>query len=266
MKERGVDEARAKAGQLKAMAKTALPPESAQVLILQSIVAKLVRLYRGLDESIDALDREVAYWLAQTPGALLTSIGGMGVVLAAGWLAELGPPREWRAVRRVCSYAGVVSRVKQTGGPDRPAVVGHAQHRCNKRLKNAVLQAVEKVRQHGPPELVEQFAQLDERGAHTERLMAKRLIRLGKCLVLSGTIYRPKALLQAGTPKEALAAHAESAWAKLTPKWKKVADLNLVFSPKNPLGQWREMARELYGLELRLPGSRARTQPDPETP
>lgn len=266
LEERGVDEAKEKAAQLKDLAGKALAPESSAAAILQSIASRLVSLYRGLDGSIEALDREVAYWLAQTPGALLTSINGIGVTLAGGWTAELGAPEEWRSVRRTCSYAGVVSKTKQTGGPDRAPVVGHAQHRCNKRLKNAVLQTVEKVRQYGSPELLEQFAQLDDRGAHTERVMAKRLIRICKCVALSANIYRPKALLNEATPKEALADYYAAAWEKIVPKWKGVADLNFVFAAQNPLGKWRAMARELYGLELRLPRARGQRAPEPQTP
>lgn len=266
LEERGVESAQEKARQLKELAKKALAPESSAAPILQGIVARLVSLYRDLDKSIEALDREVAYWLAQTPGALLTSIAGMGVTLSAVWMAELGAPEEWRAVRRTCSYAGVVSQSKQTGGPDRAALVGHAQHRCNKRLKNAVLQTVEKVRRHGSPELAEQFAQLDGRGAHTERLMAKRLIRICKCVVRSGHVYRPKALLGEAAPKEAVADYLAGAWDKLVPKWKGVADLNVVFAPQNPLGQWREAAREIYGLELRLPARRGTRATQPQTP
>jgi hypothetical protein len=266
LEERGVDQAQEKAAQLKELARRALAPDSSALPILQSIVSQLVSLYRRLDGSIQALDREVAYWLAQTPGALLTSMNGMGVTLAAGWMAERGAPQEWRAVRRTCSYAGVVSKSKQTGGPERAPLVGHAQHRCNKRLKNAVLQTVEKVRPYGSPELLEQFAQLDQRGAHTERLMAKRLIRICKCVVLSGNIYRPKALLDEATPKQALADYYAAAWEKLVPKWKGVADLNVVFASQNPLGQWRDMVRELYGLELRLPRRRGQPAPEPQTP
>lgn len=266
LEERGVDAARETAAQLKEWAKIALPPEPGEVPILQSIVSKQVSLYRGLDANIQALEREMAYWLAQTPGALLTSISGIGVTLAAGWMAERGGPREWRAARRTCSYAGVVSKTKQTGGPEREPVVGHAQHRCNKRLKNTVLQTVEKVRQHGSQELLEQYAELDERGAHTERIMAKRLIRICKSIVLGANIYRPKALLDANTGKEELAAYYASAWVKIVPKWKGVADLSFVFGPKNPLGQWREMARELYGLDLPLPRPRGRRASKPQTP
>lgn len=266
LEERAVDQADEKARQLKELAKKALAPEASAVPILQSIVSRQVSLYRGLDASISALDREVAYWLAQTPGALLTSISGLGVTLAAGWIAERGAPEEWRAVRRTCSYAGVISRTKQTGGPERAPLVGHAPHRCNKRLKNAVLQTVEKVRQHGSPELLEQFAALDQRGAHTERIMAKRLIRICKAVVLGTSIYRPKALLDGGTPKQALADYYAAAWEKIVAKWKGVADLHFVFAPQNPLGQWRDMAREFYGLALPLPRPRERRAAEPQTP
>lgn len=263
---RGVDQPRERADQLKALARAALPPEKEQAAILQSLAAKLVKLYRGLDESIAALDRELAFWLAQTPGALLTSISGFGVTLAAGWMAELGPPGNWRAVRRTCSYAGVIPSSKQTGGAAKAPVEGHPQNRCNKRLKNVVLQAVEKVRQFGPPELAGQYAPLDARGAHTERLMAKRLIRLCKCIVLSGAPYRPKTLLEEQAPPQSVAAHYEQLWEKLVLKWKNKACLDQVFDPKNPLGAWRAMAQQLYALELRLPRKKGQPKPAAQTP
>ena len=40
---------------------------------------------------------------------------GMSVEL----LLNFAPPPQWRAVRRICSYAGVVSKTKQTGGLER---------------------------------------------------------------------------------------------------------------------------------------------------
>jgi hypothetical protein len=217
-------------------------------------------------QTIKGSDRELAYWLARTPGALLTSIGGIGITLAAGWTAELGPPQQWRAVRRLCSYAGVISKSKQTGGPDKEPLTGHTQHRCNKRLKNVVLQAVEKVRLFGPEDLRQTAQQLEARGAHTEFALAKRLVRLAKYLVTTGTMYRPKALLDPDTPKPVLAAYYQALWDKLVQKWKGKADLKDVFAPGQPLGQWREMAKELYALELRLPQQRAARRPGALTP
>jgi transposase len=101
------------------------------------------------------MDKEVAFWLARTPGAVLTSIEGIGVTLAGLWTAELGPVSQGRPVRCLCSYTGVVPRSKQSGGPDKEPVVGSPHRRCNTRLKNAVLQAVQKVRQYGPVDLVQ---------------------------------------------------------------------------------------------------------------
>jgi transposase len=263
---RGVSGPHAVAAQLKELAKGALPPAPEQTVLLQRTLSQLVGIYRGLQGSIGALDRELAYWLARTPGALLTSIGGIGITLAAGWMAELGPPPQWRAVRRVCSYAGVAPKTKQTGGPDKEPVTGYVQQRCNKRLKNVVLQAVEKVRQFGPEDLVRAAQELEANGSHTEFGMAKRLVRLAKYLVVTGTIYRPKTLMAADTAKEALVLYYHQTWDKLLQKWKGKADLKDVFAPEHPLGQWRKMAQELYALELRLPAQRATHAPSASTP
>jgi len=259
-------------------------------------LAQLVGLYRGLEQSITRIDREVAHWLARTPGAWLTSIPGFGITLAAGWTAELGPPSqtnnrdqsgklrelkappspsvqnrdllnpdfraqaEWRSVRQLCSYCGVVPKSKQTGGPDKEAIVGPVQQRSNKRLKNVVLQAVQKVIRYGPEELRRAAQELQARGAHTEFALAKRLVRLGKYLAVTGTVYRPKAMMDPDTPKATLAAHYQSLWEKLLPKWRDKADLRDVFAPEHPLGQWRKMVQELYALELRLPQQKAGPQ------
>jgi transposase len=263
---RGVQDPPAVAQKLKQLAKETLHPAPEQTLMLQQIVTQLVKLYRDLDASIGMFDRQTAYWLARTPGAVLTSIGGIGVTLAAGWTAELGPPNQWRAVRRLCSYAGVVSRTKQTGGPSKEPVAGTVQKRCNKRFKNVVLQAVEKVKEFGPEELRQSVQELDARGAHTNFAMAKRLVRLCKCLAVTGTLYRPKLLLDPQTSPATLAAHYQATWEKLLSKWRDKADLNDVFRPELPLGQWRNMARELYALELRLPRQRSAAGSSAPTP
>jgi hypothetical protein len=159
-----------------------------------------------------------------------------------------------------------VPKSKQTGGPQKEPVVGPVQQRCNKRLKNVVLQAVEKVRQYGPEDLLQAAQQLEAQGSHVEFGLAKRLVRLGKYLALTGTIYRPKALLASDTPKATLVTYYQTLWDKLLKKWKDKADLKDVFAPEHPLGQWRNMARELYALELRLPQQRATPSPSASAP
>jgi transposase len=257
LERRGIEQPRVKAIALKQLAKDVLGPAPEQTVTRQRILAQLVGIYGDLDQSIGTLDREIAHWLAKTPGAWLTSIPGFGITLASGWMAELGPPSQWRAVRRLCSYSGVVPKSKQTGGPDKEAVVGAVQPRCNKRLKNVVLQAAEKVLQWGPDDFRQTAQELEARGAHTRFAIAKRLVRLAKYLVQNQSVYRPKALMDPETPKAALAAHYRSVWDKLLPKWKQKADLAEVFAPANPLGQWRKMVQELYALELRLPKQNA---------
>ena len=255
---RGVAEPHAVAAQLNDLTKTVLKPAAEQMLLLQRTLGHLVRLYRDLQESIGGLDRELAWWLARTPGGLLTSISGIGVTLAAGWMAELGPPTQWRAIKRVSAYGGVVPRSKQTGGPDKPPQTGHVQHRCNKRFKNVLLLAVGRVQQYGPEDLRRDAEKLQAQGSHTEFGLAKRLVRLGKYLVINGTVYRPKALMDPATPKETMALYYQELWDKLLAKWKAKADLKDVFAPEHPLGQWRQMVQELYALELPLPAQRAR--------
>lgn len=266
LERRGVPQPQEMARQLKQFAQNVLEPAPEQTVMLQCTLAQLVTLYRGLEQGIARIDREVAHWLARTPGAWLTSIPGFGITLAAGWTAELGPPSQWRSVRRLCSYSGVVPQTKQTGGPDKPAIVGRVQSRGNKRLKNVVLQAVQKVILCGPEDLRRTAAELQARGAHTEFAMAKRLLRLGKYLALTGTVYRPKALLDPETPKSTLATHYQTVWQKLLPKWRDKADLREVFAPSHPLGQWRQMVQKLYALELRLPQPRATDRSSAATP
>ena len=99
-----------------------------------------------------------------------------------------------------------------------------------------------------------------------EFALAKRLVRLGKYLAVTGTIYRPKALLAPDTPKATLVSYYQNLWDKLLKKWKDKADLKDVFAPEHPLGQWRNMARELYALELRLPQQRAPSSASASTP
>ncbi len=263
---RGLAQPRDTADQLKQLAQEVLEPAPEQTLMLQQTLAQLVGLYRALESSITRIDREVAHWLARTPGAWLTSLPGLGITLAAGWTAELGPPTQWRAVRQLCSYSGVVPKSKQTGGPQKEPIVGAVQQRCNKRLKNVVLQAVQKVIQLGPEELRRTAQALQARGAHTEFAMAKRLVRLVKYLAITGTVYRPKALLDPDTPRARLAAHYQSVWEKLLPKWRDKADLREVFAPERPLGQWRKMVQELYALELRLPQQKAAQKSSALTP
>ena len=75
---RGLEEPQGAAAQLKGLAKATLGPAPEQTVLLQRTLSQLVELYRGTQASVAMLDRELAYWLARTPGALLTPLPGSG--------------------------------------------------------------------------------------------------------------------------------------------------------------------------------------------
>jgi transposase len=140
LKMHGLQHPEAALGKLKAYARQVLghPPEL--VGMLQTSLAGEVNLYRCLCDNIDLIGREIAQQLAQTPGAMLTTIRGTGITLAAGVTSEVGPSDSQPSTRRLCSYAGIVPRVKQTGGPEKGAKTGKVSRRNNHLLKNYIVQ------------------------------------------------------------------------------------------------------------------------------
>jgi len=75
---------------------------------LQISLAQHVEHIRCFKESIVQLEKEIAVNLAQTQGAFLTIVRGIGIVLAAGVTAEIGNPYEQRPLSNVLSYSGIL--------------------------------------------------------------------------------------------------------------------------------------------------------------
>jgi transposase len=99
---------------LKEHAGAVLSPVPEWVGCLQTTLYHEVQLYRCLLKCIEQTAREAALLLAQTPAAMMTTMKGTGIMLAAGVGSELGAPEEQSSVRRLTSYAGIIPRVKQT--------------------------------------------------------------------------------------------------------------------------------------------------------
>lgn len=261
LKEHGLAEPKAIAQQLQGLARQVLSPDSRHLSSWQGSLGQCLGLYEQLDQSILALDKEQAHWLAMSPGALLTSIRGIGVVLAAGIVGEIGDPSEWRGLRQTCSYVGIIPGVEQTGGPDKPAHTTPVKRRCNRRAKNWVVQAGSQMGQHGPSPLREQYQQLLENGQHADFVMSRRLLRICKDLMHRGSVYRPKALLDPNTPVQTLADYYQQLWPTLLAKWSGLVSWDHLLAPQNPLGQWRQMAQELYQICLPCPKEPSRSNP-----
>jgi len=254
----GQEQSEQTAEKLKALADQVLAPCVQMIDCWQAALGQHVLQYQSLSQSVSALEKQLARSLAKTPGALLTSISGIGVVLASGILSELGSPSAWGPLRSVCSYVGIVPRTNQTGGPDKPAQSSTVQRRCNRRAKNWVIQAANLIGQCGPAELKTQHQKLLLNGQHADFVMGKRLLRICKDLMRRGTVYRPKPLLAQDTPASELSAYYLALWDRLLDKWKGLIEWEELFNPLHPLGQWRQLAQELYKISLPLPNKKAK--------
>lgn len=245
------------ATKLQEYAATVLHAVPEYVPTLQMSLAQHVALYRCLNDSIGAIEHEIAVWLAQTQGAFLMSVRGIGMVLAAGVAAEIGDPSTQRPVNNLCSYAGIIPRVSQTGGPDAQAYIGSVAHRCNRILKDYLVQSGSHLGLHGVADLMADHHRRDAAGQHANYGIARRYLRIGMHLMRNSTVYLPPELRSPTTPAAARAEYYQILWPYLVGKWRKYDAHRVAFAPENPLGQWRNMVQELYEIKLQIPGADA---------
>jgi transposase len=133
----------------------------------------------------------MAQLLAQTQGAFLTSIKGIGIVLAAGVTAEIGDPMAQRSTDRLASYAGIVPKVKQTGGTQGATITSHVSKRCNHILKDFVVQSAFHIGRYGPNDLKDDFGRREAAGQHADFGIARRFIRMAMCMMSTSQVYMP---------------------------------------------------------------------------
>jgi transposase len=219
---------------------------------LQVSLSSHVTHYHCLFDGAQQLVREMALLLAQTQGAFLTTIKGIGIVLASGFTAEIGDPLAQRSTAQLSSYAGIVPKVKQTGGSLGASVTGHVSKRSNHVLKDYVVQSAFHVGRMGPEDLKEDYKRRDAGGQHADFGMARRYIRMAMCLMRTSQVYLPPELRSSKASKEDRAGYYKSQWPYLRDKWGKAGGLDMAFAEDNPLGQWRNMVQELYGIKLKL--------------
>lgn len=241
------------AGKLIALAREALPPDPARVASQQESLHAAVELYECLEANAKVHTREAAILLAQTPYAMLTSIRGIGFVLAAGTGAELGDPAKLGSADAMCGYAGIVPRVWQSGGPDKASVTGSTSRRCNRVLKDWSVQGAQKMALYGPPEIKERFARWKAGGQHAAFAGARRYLRLVRGLARDQVPYLHPEVRRANAPRERIAAACEESFEVMVAKWRMVPDWQrIAFAEDRPLGFWRRLAMEVHGAHLPL--------------
>lgn len=241
------------AAKLIALASQALPPQPHRLASLQTSISAAADLRQCLQRNADLLRHQASLLLLQTPYALLTSIPGIGFTLANGVAGELGDPFSLRSTDRLCSYAGIVPATFQTGGPDQPAAQGHTMARCNRILKDWVVQSAQKIHLYGPPELKERISRWNANGQHGIYAAARRYLRLLRSLVLNQTPYLEPCGRGSSASQEQLQAAAQNSWNVMMRKWRTVPGaLDFLIKEKTPLGFWREIVMESRSVHLPL--------------
>jgi transposase len=252
LKARGLQRAENAVGQLKGYARQVLVHPGELSGLLQTSLTGEINLYRCLRFNIEQINREIAQQLAKTPGAMLTTVRGVGITLAAGVAAEIGAIETQPSTRRLGSLAGIVPRVKQTGGPEKEARIGRVSRRCNHILKDFIVQCGNHLGQHGPADLKEDHRRRAANKQHADFGMARRFLRMGMRLMRNIESYVPPEL-RINAEFEDLQAYYLQMWPALLDKWIKAGAVHTAFHEDNPLGQWRKCIEGIYEIKLPLP-------------
>lgn len=247
------------AAKLKALAEAVLPPAPGVVPYMENSLAAKARHMAALRENLRLEENEMARCLVQTPGFLLTSIPGLGVVLAGGIVAEYGDPADWRVPDQMASYAGIVCRQYQSGGPDSEPVKGTLPIDANHHLKDQLLQAAhhtghfrhpawKRLGLPGEHPLFEHFRSVELREGKSRLSTAKKLLRTAAAMVRDRRIYLPTNALDPAAPDamptEQLVAYQQVVGQMLTRKWKGY-DLSGIPEECNQLACWLRDTDEL---------------------
>ena len=248
----GVQKPENVADKLKHYATQVLTTPDEYVNTLQISLTHHVRHYRCQRETIDQLEKETAVILCRTQGAFLTGIRGIGIVLAAGVTSEIGDPSKKKPLNCLTSYSGIIPRVKQTGGRKGDTYTGKVSKRCNRILKNYVVQSASHMGLHGPDDLMADHKRRDASGQHADFGIGRRFLRTAMCLMKSSMIYLPAQLRKADTAMDERAGYYLMIRPHLRDKWKNLNALEAAFADDRPLGQWRNIIQGLYDIKLKL--------------
>jgi len=241
------------ASKLIELARKALPPQACSLSAMQSSLTATVDLYTCLDRNAKSLRIDAALELASTPYVMLTSIPGISFVLAAGVAGELGNPKQLGSTDSLCSYAGIIPSVYQSGGPDSPPRHSVTSPRCNRILKDWVVQSSQKIALYGPPELKDRMLRWQINGQHAAFAGARRYLRLLRTLVRSEVPYLDPSGRGLGSDPKSRAAACEKTWEILRSKWRVIPNWReAVFAEDKPLGFWRKVAMEMFDAHLPL--------------
>jgi transposase len=252
LRRKGTSKPELAAAKLQEYGKAVLIAPDEYTSTLQLSLAHHIIHFRCLRENIEQLEKEIALYLSQTQGAFLTTVRGIGIVLAAGVTAEIGDPHQQKPVNNLVSYSGIIPRVKQTGGPEGSTYTGKVAKRCNRILKDYVTRSAFHLGLHGPEDLMADYKRRDAAGQHADFGMGRRYLRMAMCLMRTSQIYLPKKLRNKKIKPQERANYYSMIWPSLVEKWQRHDALQAAFESDRPLGQWRSVVQDLYKIKLAL--------------
>jgi transposase len=156
------------------------------------ILANLIRNIRALKDSLKEMDAAIADVMKQFPNTLMT-LPGVGPVLSAGILSEVGDIHRFKNDDALAKMAGFVWKRIQSGkfdGQDRRLIPS-----ANKYLRYYLCQTANALRVHDATYRAYYESKIKEVTKHKHKralvLTARKAVRLVFALLKRGQIYRP---------------------------------------------------------------------------
>lgn len=184
------------------LAKTSIPPAFEDIEHIQKSLEMKVALLELTKKCIKAEEDIMARNLVCVPGIYILSIPGLGLILTATIVAEFGDPIKWLPVKNLISYGGIIPNTKQTGGIGKLPITGKLPNKCNKILKDALIQIgyhsgqylhpIKKYSdQNGEHFLKQHFKSVESRGGASKLSTAKLFVKIMYKMVKNKRFYYP---------------------------------------------------------------------------
>jgi transposase len=201
-----------------------------------------------------ALERELAYYLSQTPYVLLMSIPGINVVWAAEFAGEMGPIEHYLNSRTITGRAGLFPSRYQSDQVD--LANGHLACRANRRLRGVLLGIADTliVCNHHFGVLATRWRALGKDARDTHVKIALRFARIAFSMVAGRQVFRHPCVRERHTILDKLLAfHREHD----TPWEQTLADLHRTIKhvpPKEYATEAKPLAEQLHNFQRPHPG------------
>ena len=105
---------------------------------------------------------------------------------------------------------------------------------------------------YGPKDLKDDYSRREAAGQHADFGIARRFVRMAMCMMRTSQVYLPPEMRSTHIEPGWRADYYLSIWPYLRDKWSKANALKVAFAKENPLGQWRYIVQQIYGIKLKM--------------